>query len=486
MLSRQLPQVKTIPSTIQLISFARMRITYAYLFMWLLVSFGCQDSIPSVKDFDGPIFDSQLTTDTLVWTFDDSRKSFEFHQARTAESFLFREIIGTGSLEAMLPLPVHGGGLSVEAPGLKASLQIDMDHLNWEVNGQIDSMPISMEDYPISLTINVSQSEVGALVTPKDQLPLSLLKSERMVDTLKIGLLVTGFGGFNFENVRGSGELSATPTGSDGYSKIEMLHLSSRKRTVLYGSSKMLQGLSWSPIGSHIYFVEEGALKRLAIDDGMVAQLVVEGLDEVVGGCLHPDGTSMAISAVHKNFTQLFFLPAGGGMPKLKIARAPSYFNCWTSDGQQLLYTAARRGKQLDIYQTTRSWGREVRLTQHDSLDAGAAASPDGVSIFYHSNRSGQMKIWQMDADGQNSRPFTTDDDWQDWYPQPSPNGKFVLVHSIMSPVTKGDGGKIYLRLFDSHSSTKGRILGSYYGDLTKPVFRAWSPESDRIAFISN
>ncbi|NND06257.1 MAG: hypothetical protein HKN87_07745 [Saprospiraceae bacterium] len=444
---------------------------------------GCEDAVPSYKSFTGPIFEQQLTTDTLAWAYNSGENRFQYHQARTAESFLFREVSGHASLDVMLPLPVHGGGLMAKYDEQEISLSVDMDQVTWTSNETEDSLQISLSDYPINLAIHLDPSSVELLVTLKDQMSTSVLSVDRTVDSLQLGLLVKGFGGFSFENVRLTNpSFNNAITDKDG-SEIEVLYLESRRRQVLYRSDQSIHGLYWSSQGSHLYFVEGKALRRMSLADESIATVPVHEMDALWGGSLQPDGSVLALSAERKGFTQLYLMSVGGGQAKLRVARAPTYFSSWTPDGERLCYTAARRGKQLDIFQTSRTWGRELRLTQHDSLDAGASVTPNGNSIYFHSNRSGNMKIWRMDIDGKNKSQLTTDKDWDDWYPQPSPDGRFLLVHSTQE--SRG-GEEVFLRLFSIDAPTTNvRVLGSYGGDLSKPTFNAWSTEGDRIAYIS-
>ncbi len=464
-----------------------MNFAWPIIMCFILGTLACQDAIHSTKSFSGPIFSEQLTADTLTWTYDPTHKSFDFFQARMMPSFLFVADVEAASLSTLLSIPMHGAGLKLEGSDRTAMVLVDMLQIRWMYDDQSDTMVVTPEDYPIGLRIDRDQQAIKCTVTLKDQMPKVVLEAPKVEDLVRVGLYVEGFGGFNFDNVRYESRGASRASGSTELSKLEMLDIATRKRETLHQTPSKLRSLSWSPEGTHIYFVETGILKQLAVEEGTIAAMSSLGVDAVWGASLHPDATQLAVSAVKNHFTQLFFLPVTGGESKLKIARAPSYFSTWTSAGHHLLYTAARRGNQLDIYRTTRKWGREERMTHHDSTDAGAMVTPDDRHIYFHSNRTGKMKIWRMDANGQNKIQVTTDD-WQDWYPQPSPDGRWLLIRSDLTAKEhpQDRDRALHLRLLDLHRPRQApKIVATFRGDPTTPVLRAWSPEGDRIVFIA-
>ena len=51
--------------------------------------------------------------------------------------------------------------------------------------------------------------------------------------------------------------------------------------------------------------------------------------------------------------------------------------------------------------------GRAVQLTDAPGRDGYPKWSPDGKRIAFHSARDGAMRIYLMDANGDDQRPFT-------------------------------------------------------------------------------
>ena len=81
-------------------------------------------------------------------------------------------------------------------------------------------------------------------------------------------------------------------------------------------------------------------------------------------------------------------------------------------DGTTALYTITRynmaenRGL-TQIFVRDMASGEEKTLTDNTSNHSDAQWSADGKKIFFTSNRSGSMQVWQMSADGSNAKQIT-------------------------------------------------------------------------------
>lgn len=54
----------------------------------------------------------------------------------------------------------------------------------------------------------------------------------------------------------------------------------------------------------------------------------------------------------------------------------------------------------------------------------------DGRWIYFNSERTGVMRIWRMRPDGSGQEQVTHDAEYADWFPQPSPDGKWIVFLS--------------------------------------------------------
>src|SRR5262249_16483814 len=192
-----------------------------------------------------------------------------------------------------------------------------------------------------------------------------------------------------------------------------------------------------------------------------------------------PDGTQLVISDQSQGDrkSRIYTLPITGGVPKLVTPNGPSYWHGWSPDGKTLVYCAERNG-EFDVYSTSVVGGAEKRV------DDGPEYAPDGKHIYFNSNRTGRMQIWLMQADGTDQEQIT-DDEFNNWFPHPSPDGRTFVFLSYEKDVTGHPADKdVTLRrmtLADKKIDVLGRFLGGQ-GAINVPC---WAPEGKQIAFVT-
>jgi TolB protein len=139
----------------------------------------------------------------------------------------------------------------------------------------------------------------------------------------------------------------------------------------------------------------------------------------------------------------------------------------------------------FNIYTIPVDGGDELRLTDSPGLDDGPDYSPDGKYIFFNSQRSGIMKIWRINADGSDPKQITPDDDFADWFPHPSPDGKWLVFLSYDKSVTGHPANKdVVLRMMPLQGG-KAKVLTSLFGGQGTINVPSWSPDSKHFAFVS-
>ena len=110
-----------------------------------------------------------------------------------------------------------------------------------------------------------------------------------------------------------------------------------------------------------------------------------------------------------------------------------------------------------------------TRLTFDPGLQTEPTFSPDGRSIAYTSNKSGNFDIWQQPVAGGNAVQVTTDPD-SDWQPDWSPDGSRIAFRS-----ERGGGGIFVVPTTGGHEER-----------ITDSGFRPrWSPDGSWILFRS-
>ena len=184
-------------------------------------------------------------------------------------------------------------------------------------------------------------------------------------------------------------------------------------------------------------------------------------------------------------------MPAKGGQPRQVTALGPSYWHGWSPDGKTLAYCASRKD-EYDIYTipaNAENSSEEQRLTTSPGLDDGPDYSHDGKFIYFNSERTGQMHVFRMKTDGSEQTQITSEDAWADWFPHPSPNGKWMVFLSYEKGVKGHPPNKdVALRLLTlAKGEAKGepQVLTRLFGGQGTINVPSWSPDSRSVAFVS-
>lgn len=281
-------------------------------------------------------------------------------------------------------------------------------------------------------------------------------------------------------------------------SNLELLDVESGERQVIYRSPEVFEAPNWTVDGSALIFNSGGLLYRFDLNDRTPVQIdtgsVVQNNNDHV---LSFDGSMLAISSrgEEERASVIYTVPTTGGEPKRITALAPSYLHGWSPDGKYLVYTGKRNG-DFDIYRIAADSGEdgdrgstdETQLTTAPGLDDGPEYTPDGKSIYFNSVRSGLMQIWRMDADGGNQEQVT-DDEYNNWFPHVSPDGRWIVFVSYLVGEVEPDdhpaAKRVYLRMMSIDGGTP-RVIAYLYGGQGTMNVPSWSPDSKRIAFVSN
>jgi hypothetical protein len=269
-------------------------------------------------------------------------------------------------------------------------------------------------------------------------------------------------------------------------STLETVTIASADRRVVYHTADHIEAPNWSRDGKHFLFNSGGRLYRLPAAGG-APQLIDTG-PAVKCNNDHgwsPDGNWLAISDQSEpdNKSRIHLLPAAGGPPRKITTAAPSYWHGWSPDGRTLAY-CAERGGEYDIYVMATDGGPEHRLTSARGLDDGPDYSPDGKYIYFNSDRTGLMQIWRMKPDG-SAQEQVTRDDANNWFPHPSPDGKWIVFLTYARDVKGHPANQdVMLRLMPASGGPSHELAKLFGGQGTINV-PSWSPDSQRVAFVS-
>src|SRR5438094_1180159 len=290
-------------------------------------------------------------------------------------------------------------------------------------------------------------------------------------------------------------------TGSPRYSsRIMVYDMNARSTTLVYRADGIWEAPNWSRDGSFLLSNSNGKLYRIPVGGTLtVPEAII--LDPPLR-CnndhdFSPDGKRLALSASSpaSRQSQVYVANADGSDARLIVSAGPSYFHGWSPDGTFLSFVANRDGKQYGLSCVPAAGGQEERLTFDPAYDDGPDYSRDGKWIYFNSNRGGGWNIWRIPADGAGAddrrAQQVTDDDLEDWFPHPSPDGRLLLFLSFPHG-TEGHnerGLPVQLRLIsmpgDAVRDVRPQVIIAFTGGQGSINVNSWAPDSRRFAYIT-
>ncbi|HXN23771.1 MAG TPA: hypothetical protein VOA41_13620 [Candidatus Dormibacteraeota bacterium] len=270
------------------------------------------------------------------------------------------------------------------------------------------------------------------------------------------------------------------------YSTLETITIASTDRRVVYVAPGRFEAPNWTRDGAALLFNRNGRMERIPVGGGAI-QTIDTGFAIRCNNDhgISPDGQWLAISdqSQEEHRSLIYILPISGGAPKRLTQKAPSYWHGWSPDGKTLAFVGERNGN-FDVYTVLVSGGEETRLTTAEGLDDGPEYSPDGKSIYFNSERTGTMQLWRMRSDGGDQEQVTADE-FNNWFPHVSPDGQWIVFLSYETNVKGHPENKdVQLRIL-SLRDKKISVLAKLFGGQGTINVPSWSPDSQRLAFVS-
>lgn len=280
-------------------------------------------------------------------------------------------------------------------------------------------------------------------------------------------------------------------------SRITVYDLATKKTNVVLTLDQLVEAPNWSRDGKHLLINTLGDLYRVPLDAPRLDKITLGA-----GGyrCNNDhdysrDGQWLAFSASGpaSRQSQVYVAKADGSEVRLLTPAAPSYFHGWSPDGRWLAFVGQRNGI-FHLYRVSFDGGPEQPLTTAGPYDDGPDYTRDGKWIYFNSQRAGNWDVWRMPAEGAGPNDAkaerVTNDDGEDWFPHPSPDGKWFVVFTF-PPGTVGHNDRmpgVQLRLAKlpgrKLKPVKPQTIVTFFGGQGTINVNSWSPDSKKFAYV--
>jgi TolB protein len=275
-------------------------------------------------------------------------------------------------------------------------------------------------------------------------------------------------------------------------SNLQIVDVASGHLETVYKVPYSIQAPNWTPDGKSFIFNDaKGTLYNFDIATRSPIAIHTGAADHNNNDhVISFDGKMMVLSSFVKTLggSIIYTLPIGGGQATQITPKGPSYAHGWSPDGKDLVFCGERNG-EFDVYKIPAEGGKEVRLTDTKGLDDGPEYTPDGQYIYFNSLRSGLMQIWRMKPDGSQQEQITNDN-YDNWFAHISPDGKWISYITFLPEETPAGihppYKHCYIRVLPLDGKGTPKVLAYIYGGQGSMNTPSWSPDSKKIAFISN
>lgn len=168
-----------------------------------------------------------------------------------------------------------------------------------------------------------------------------------------------------------------------------------------------ITGLTWTPDGQRVLFIEGGVLVKTVNRDGSDEQVIslLSAAGNKSDPAYAPDGEVLlfASDVNTPNSVEIYALTfASGEIEQLTDDTGSSFDPAWSPDGSQIAFISDRSG-DADVYVMDGSGSAQRLLTSGDegAEDRSPAWSPDGRWLAFSSNRDGGVfQIYLINATG--------------------------------------------------------------------------------------
>lgn len=274
-------------------------------------------------------------------------------------------------------------------------------------------------------------------------------------------------------------------------SQLVILNIKTGEENIILHEKRHFEAPNWSRDGRYLIINSNGLLEKISLKGevfGTIDTKFATNCNNDHG--ISFDGKWIIISNNNPSIqapggsSQIYILPIDGGEPRLITKNYPSYWHGISPNNEWIVYCALRNN-EWDVYKANIITGEETRLTHADGLDDGPEYSYDGEWIYFNSHRTGRMHIYRMRPNGSDQTQMTFDN-YDNWFPHPSPNNKSVVYISYIEN-QNGDhpfGKDVLIRQLDVETGKTKSLTPVFYGGQGTLNVHSWSPDGEHIAYV--
>lgn len=274
-------------------------------------------------------------------------------------------------------------------------------------------------------------------------------------------------------------------------SQLVILNIKTGEENIILHEKRHFEAPNWSRDGRYLIINSNGLLEKISLKGevfGTIDTKFATNCNNDHG--ISFDGKWLIISNNNPSIqapggsSQIYILPIDGGEPRLITKNYPSYWHGISPNNEWIVFCALRNN-EWDVYKANIITGEETRLTHADGLDDGPEYSYDGEWIYFNSHRTGRMHIYRMRPNGSDQTQMTFDN-YDNWFPHPSPNNKSVVYISYIEN-QNGDhpfGKDVLIRQLDVETGKTKSLTPVFYGGQGTLNVHSWSPDGEHIAYV--